>query len=255
MPSSADLFVVCKKCGSEVSPYVTECPYCGHRLRRRAPKLPRDRLRDPSSGLLRRASLGRLRRGEIEGVRADTPPYVTIAIVAASCALWIANQGAYVNIGKLVIVGPLDGEWWRLLSSQFVYASGFSAGLFMFSTLVAVAIFGSLLERSHGALLVLGLFFGAGVTGGLAAEAVYRLPVVTGANAGALALLAAWAAPNVVAARAHDYYEADLLGAGAIAMVLLAMPYARPEASWLAGIVGAALGVTVGLGVSRVRSA
>ena len=41
MTSSADLFVVCKQCGSEVSPYITECPYCGHRLRRRAPKLPR----------------------------------------------------------------------------------------------------------------------------------------------------------------------------------------------------------------------
>jgi hypothetical protein len=254
MPSGADLFVVCKKCGSEVSPYITECPYCGNRLRRRAPKLPRDRLQDPGGGLLRRASLGRLRHGEIAGVRADTPPYVTFAIVIASCALWIAAQGAYVNIGKLVIVGPLDGEWWKLLSSQFVYASGFSAGLFMFSALFAVAIFGSLLERSHGWLLVLGLFFGAGVTGGLAAEAAYTLPLVTGANAGALALLCAWAAPNVIAARAHDYYEADLLGAGAIAVVLLAMPYARPEASWLAGIVGAALGLTVGLGVSRVRS-
>ena len=41
MSSGADLFVVCKQCGSEVSPYITECPYCGSRLRRRAPKLPR----------------------------------------------------------------------------------------------------------------------------------------------------------------------------------------------------------------------
>ncbi len=41
MTSGADLFVVCKQCGSEVSPYITECPYCGNRLRRRAPKLPR----------------------------------------------------------------------------------------------------------------------------------------------------------------------------------------------------------------------
>ncbi|MBA2763964.1 MAG: zinc-ribbon domain-containing protein [Thermoleophilaceae bacterium] len=35
--SSPDLFVVCKNCGSEVSPYVTECPYCGQRVRKRAP--------------------------------------------------------------------------------------------------------------------------------------------------------------------------------------------------------------------------
>ncbi len=40
--SSPDLFVVCKSCGSEVSPYVTECPYCGTRLRKRAPKIERE---------------------------------------------------------------------------------------------------------------------------------------------------------------------------------------------------------------------
>src|SRR3712207_6963529 len=36
MASGPDLFVVCKSCGSEVSPYITECPYCGTRLRKRA---------------------------------------------------------------------------------------------------------------------------------------------------------------------------------------------------------------------------
>ncbi len=124
----------------------------------------------------------------------------------------------------------------------------------MFVTLFAVAIFGCLMERRHGPLVVLGLFFAAGVTGGLAAEALYPFPIVSGANAGALALLAAWAAPNLAAARAGDYYEADLLGAAAIAAVLLAMPFARPEASWLAGVIGLALGLALGLGLSRARS-
>lgn len=254
MPSGADLFVVCKKCGSEVSPYVTECPYCGHRLRRRAPKLPRDRLREPRRGVFRRASLGRLRSGEIAGVRADTPPFATIALVVASCGLWIAVQGGYVSLGKLIIVGPLHGDWWRLLSSQFVYGRGFSSGLFMFVTLISIAIFGSLLERRQGPLVVLALFFAAGISGGLAAEAVYPIAVVTGANAGALALLAAWAVPHLLAARAGDYNEGDLLATAAIAAVLLAIPYARPEVSWLAGLTGAALGLTVGLGLSRARS-
>ena len=45
----------------------------------------------------------------------------------------------------------------------------------------------------------------------------------------------------------RDYYEADLLGAAAIAAVLLAMPFARPEVSWLAGVIGGTLGSTVGL--------
>ncbi len=246
--------MVCKKCGSEVSPYITECPYCGHRLRRRAPKLPRERLGKPRKGLSRRPSLGRLRSGEIAGVRVDTPPYATIALVAASCAVWIAAQGAYLNLGKLVIAGPLHRDWWRLLSSQFVYGRGFSSGLFMFATLLSIAVFGWLLERRHGPLVVLGLFFAAGITGGLAAEAVYAFPVVSGANAGALALLAAWAAPTLVAARAGNYYDGDLLGTAAIAAVLLAMPYARPEVSWLAGVTGGVLGLTLGIGLSRARS-
>lgn len=251
MPSGADLFVVCKKCGSEVSPYITECPYCGHRLRRRAPKLPRDRLGSPRKGLFRRTSLGRLRSGEIAGLRVETRPYATLVLVIASCLVWIATRGGYLSIGKLIVVGPLHGDWWRLFTSQFVYGGGFSSGLFMFATLLAVAVFGGLLERRHGPLVVLMLFFAAGVSGALAAEVVYPVAIVTGANAGALALLAAWAAPSMLAARAGDYYEGDLLGTGAIAVVLLAMPYARPEVSWLAGVTGAALGLTLGLGLSR----
>ena len=42
MATGPDLFVVCKNCGAEVSPYITECPYCGTRLRKRAPKIERD---------------------------------------------------------------------------------------------------------------------------------------------------------------------------------------------------------------------
>ena len=32
--SETELSVICKNCGEEVSPYVTECPYCGTRLRK-----------------------------------------------------------------------------------------------------------------------------------------------------------------------------------------------------------------------------
>ena len=78
-----DLFVICKNCGSEVSPYITECPYCGNRLRKRAPKLDRDgrvaekrrKRRTPAP------SLPRLRRGEIPGIRPESRPYATIVLV------------------------------------------------------------------------------------------------------------------------------------------------------------------------------
>ena len=83
--SQPDLFVVCKNCGSEVSPYVTECPYCGQRVRKRAPKLERDGQDEaPRAKQRRRPRLSRLRPEEIEGIAPDTRPYATLAADRAS---------------------------------------------------------------------------------------------------------------------------------------------------------------------------
>jgi Rhomboid family len=256
MSSGADLFVVCKQCGSEVSPYITECPYCGNRLRRRAPKLPRERepLKAAHRPRIPTGPLGRLRKGEIAGVLAESRPYATAALVAASCVALILTGGAYLALGRLVVVGPLEGDWWKLFTSPFGYESGFYAGLYTFSVLLAVAIFGWLLERRHGPFTVLAIFFGASATGALAALAAYPLPIVSGGNAAALGLLAAWAVPDIEAARAHRYYDGDLLGTAAIAAVLLAMPAARPEASWLAGVTGGVVGLVLGYGMSHTRT-
>jgi membrane associated rhomboid family serine protease len=264
MSSGADLFVVCKNCGSEVSPYITECPYCGHRLRRRAPKIPRA---GDSERASRKGLLGRL------GPRAGAPPsaqraprrtprpalaatiaerpYATIALVAASCVIWVLLRASLVSAGRLLVIGPLHGDWWKLFSSQFAYLNGWYA----FFTLLVVAIFGWLLERRFGAVVVLALFLGAGVAGALVALAVYPLPIVLGANAGALALLGAWAAADLRDARAHRYYDGDLLGAGALAALILAIPFVRPEASWLAGVTGGAIGLLVGFALQGVGQA
>ena len=265
MSTGPDLFVVCKRCGSEVSPYITECPYCGHRLRRRAPKLPREHALNRSPrGVLRRLrwlplrsrrrslAFSRRRLSRWGEARAFSPPYATISLVTLSCGVWIAWRGGFVGLDKLVVAGPLHGDWWKLLSSQFTYSNG----LYAFVALLAVAIFGWLLERRLGPAAVLALFLGAGVAGALAASAVYSQPIVIGGNAAALALLAAWAAPDLRAARAGAYYEGDLLGAGALAAVLLAVPFAlpRPEPSWLAGVTGGAIGLLLGLGLQRAGS-
>src|SRR5688572_11873187 len=89
MAGPPDLFVVCKKCGSEVSPYITECPYCGTRLRKRAPKIDRGadgegKAREPRR--MPRPSLGPLRTGEIPGIRGDAVgrPNATIALILLS---------------------------------------------------------------------------------------------------------------------------------------------------------------------------
>src|SRR6266849_2249027 len=119
MSSGADLFVVCKQCGSEVSPYITECPYCGHRLRRRAPKLPRENVPSRARRGLFRRRPSRARSDAPSPVRAARParralagaiaerPYATLALVTASCVVWVLLRGGFVAADKLVIVGPL----------------------------------------------------------------------------------------------------------------------------------------------------
>ena len=42
------------------------------------------------------------------------------------------------------------------------------------------------------------------------------------------------------------------IGALLSAALLLAIPFARPEVSWLAGVTGGALGLVVGLGMHRL---
>jgi membrane associated rhomboid family serine protease len=257
MSSGADLFVVCKQCGSEVSPYITECPYCGHRLRRRAPKLPSAQALGGSShaskrrwgmaGRFRLAPAPRRARSRAGDRWVASRPYATAALVLVSCAVWVAWRGGFVGLDKLAVAGPLKGDWWKLFTSQFTYVSG----LYEFVALVATAIFGWLLERRHGPAVVLAVFLGAGATGALLASAVYTDPLVSGGNGAALGLLAAWSTPDLRAARAGVHYEGDLLGAGAIAALLLAMPLAWPEVSWLAGVTGGAFGLAVGLGLGR----
>jgi membrane associated rhomboid family serine protease len=259
MTSGADLFVVCKQCGSEVSPYITECPYCGNRLRRRAPKLPRarDNLRPPRGRSRLRAVLGRSSRGTrtrttVRSSRWEaTRPYATIAIVAASVGVWIASHAWPALTAKLWILGPLNGDSWRLLSYQFVYSNG----VYEFAAVATVALFGWLLEHRHGPFVVLALFLGAGVAGALVSLGVYEFPLLTGANAGALALLAAWVVPDLRAARAGDFYDGDLIGCAVIAALLFAMPFVVYGVGWLAGVTGAGVGLVAGAGLHRFAQA
>jgi hypothetical protein len=263
MTSGADLFVVCKQCGSEVSPYITECPYCGHRLRRRAPKLPpanaptRTTLRARARALVSRSrpvSTGggtrtHVRRGP--GRWAAGRPYATIALVAASAVMWVLVHAEPTLYARTAVLGPLHGDWWKLFTNAFAYTDG----VYAFVAILVVAIFGWLMELRHGPAVVLALFFGATAAGALVAGAVYPFPVVSGASAAALALLTAWAVPDLESAREGAYRDGDLLGTGALAALLLAMPFARPEASWLAGVTGAVLGLLVGLGMHRLGRA
>jgi membrane associated rhomboid family serine protease len=250
MASGPDLFVVCKSCGSEVSPYITECPYCGTRLRKRAPKLERGGVPKAPGRPRAKPSLGRIRPGEIPGIRGDRRPLATILIVLASLAVSLGHTAGLWSSSSLVLYAGADREPWRAVTTLFVYGrTGYEV-----VALAAVFLFGWLLERRHGHWAPLLVFLLGGAGGMLLAQAAGDIGVVAvGANGGALALLAAWAMRDVLGRRRGVEDESDLLGALAIAAVLILLPVATPEASALAGLGGGAIGVVLGLGLARLR--
>lgn len=252
--SQPDLFVVCRNCGSEVSPYVTECPYCGQRVRRRAPKIQRDGDEEPRRGRRRtRPRLSRLRPNEIDGIAPDTRPIATVALVALSLAVTLVLATGAVGLedaGGIWL--PLDDDAWRYATAPFVHDS---LG-YQFVALVGVGVFGSLLERRFGPVAPIGVFLLAGAAGAAAAVAVDLAPPledvnvgywVLGANGAALGLLAAWLVEDRRAARRGDDRGNDLIGVLVFAAVLLLLPLAVPEASWVAGLVAAAVGALLGM--------
>src|SRR4051794_12433602 len=160
--SETELSVICKNCGSEVSPYVTECPYCGARIRKRAPKLERrgDAL-EPKQERRRRRSRGRRRRPSLS-LQGTERPLATIAVVGASAVmllLLVASGAAFDSYGGY-IAGVAD-EPWRYLTSPFTYTD---VG-YWFVVALALAIYGPPLERRVGSWPALFLMIGCGALG------------------------------------------------------------------------------------------
>src|SRR3954451_793969 len=159
MAGTPDLFVVCKKCGSEVSPYITECPYCGTRLRKRAPKIDRRTGDAAPRGARRmpRPTLTPLRTGEIPGIRGDAfgRPNATIAILALSLVGFVALAFvAKINVGLVA----LDGPAWRWVVAPFLYPNVW----YQLAVLLAIGIYGWRVEVRHGAVLVGALVLACG---------------------------------------------------------------------------------------------
>jgi len=244
-----DLFVVCKNCGSEVSPYITECPYCGTRLRKRAPKIDRNgRIAERVSRRPQAPSLPRLRRGEIPGIRHEAHPYATIILVLlgiVGCLIWRTSA---ISQSNLIIFGNPESQWWRVFTAPFVYDNTGYA----FVALVIIAIFGSLMERRHGAVLVVALAL-VGGAGGLALAGRLTDAPYMGGNGAALALLCAWAVPDLRQLLRKRDYDGDLLGTGVMAAVMVLMPLAAPHASWVAAGVGVVAGLGFGYLLTRIH--
>jgi membrane associated rhomboid family serine protease len=244
--SETELSVICKNCGSEVSPYVTECPYCGARLRKRAPKLERrgDGLeaREPRKRRRRRPRLG----GAGFAVAAERP-YATIAVILVSALLLVlqkATGNALGSFGGLVI--PFQEDWWRYLTAPFAYVD---VG-FLFVVAVALAIFGTGVERRLGTMRTAVLLVACGTLGTIAAQAAASpdpITIVAGGNGVALGALAAWFVIRRAEVQGEIGEDLDVVGVAVCAVALILLPLFAPTADWVAGLAGGFVGALAGL--------
>jgi membrane associated rhomboid family serine protease len=256
--SQPDLFVVCRNCGSEVSPYVTECPYCGQRVRKRAPKLDRSGGEaQPKRRRRRRPTLPRLRSEEIAGIAPDTRPYATFTLILLALASILVYQArpptldhGMIDLGYVLV--PIDEEVWRFFAAPFLFQDQIG---YAFVSLVAVALFGTLLERRFGPLAVVLVFVLSGAAGMALTALVETPPLFTddkvffayGANGSALGLLCAWLVDDRLAARRSEDRGNDLLGVYVIAIALVLLSLAEEAANIGAAVGGALAGTLLGL--------
>jgi membrane associated rhomboid family serine protease len=260
--SQPDLFVVCKNCGSEVSPYVTECPYCGQRVRKRAPKIDRETGEPKQRKRRRGRKLPRLRAEEIAGIAPETRPYATMALILACVVLALVYAADPArDVGYLFVSDLVVDDVWRWFVSPFLHADELG---YAFVVLVAVGLFGTLLERRFGPVVVALVFVLTGAAGSALAVQLETPPLledlpgwdVFGANGAALGLLCAWLVDDRLAARRGDDRENDLLGVYIVAAVLVLLSLTTEQANIGAAVGGALAGSVFGLLLPRLtRSA
>jgi len=250
--SETELSVICKNCGSEVSPYVTECPYCGARLRKRAPKLERR-----GEGLEAKRSRRRARRSRAVAKRFEPGrPYVTIAAILAGAVMLLvqrASGNSLATYGGLVV--PLESDPWRYLTAPFAYSD---VG-YLFVVAVALVLFVPGLERRLGSVASAVLVLACGALGMLAAygieDARDSIVVIAGGNGMALGALAAWLAIRRAEVRGAIDEELDRVGVAVVAAVLLLLPIFDDSANVFAGVAGGLVGGLAGLAAAALRPA
>ena len=261
--SDTELSVVCKSCGSEVSPYVTECPYCGTRLRKRAPKLERvgDEVRvreDRRTKRRRKAAERRSRLGERTALAEDLTAHAggTVAALVVPAVLMVVERATNLTVFDLgAIVGPVGRRVVALFRrpvrlrrrrlpvrlrarDRHLPPGGRAPRGLGGGALLVVLGFGAL-----GMLAAAGLdsAFGDGIF------------VAAGGNGIALGVLAAWVVLRDAERRADPTYEYDRIAVLVVAAVLLLLPAVEDYASVWAGLAGALVGAGCGLGAALGR--
>jgi membrane associated rhomboid family serine protease len=247
---------------------VTECPYCGHRLRKRAPQLERegDEIKVRESRRERRRRRKKEKREQQEerqrrrlpALKAEAiggRPVATISVLGISAVLLVLQRAvpwSPADVGA--ITGPVSSELWRYLTAPFVYDD---IGA-LIVTAAAIAIFGSAVERRLGSLATLTLIVACGSGGMLAADAAASAGlddflVAAGGNGVALGLLGAWLMLRRAEARSTLSEPVDTIAVVVAAAVLLMLPLVEVYADPIAGIAGGAVGLLLGyLAASRL---
>jgi membrane associated rhomboid family serine protease/DNA-directed RNA polymerase subunit RPC12/RpoP len=256
--SETELSVICKNCGSEVSPYVTECPYCGARLRKRAPKLERRGDALEAQRPKRRRRRPKLRRPGRPSAHSfaisDGRPYATLTIILGSAILLLiqkATGDSLSTFGGLIV--PFGDEWWRYLTAPFAYVD---VG-YLFVVAVGLAIFATGVERRLGSGPTALLLFACGVLGVLAAGGIASakgdITVIAGGNGMALGAVAAWFAIRRSESHGAIDEEYDVIGVAVAAIVLIALPLFVPTADFFSCLVGGAVGGLAGLAATTLH--
>jgi membrane associated rhomboid family serine protease len=250
--SSPELSVVCKSCGAEVSPYVTECPYCGNRLRKRAPKL--ERKGDEFTPRARR----RRRAIRIPSLGAMQRPYVTFVAILGPAILFLVQLAAGLRADEVgAFAGPATEAGWRYFAAPWVYVD---LG-YLFVVALTLALFVPPLERRLGAFSAAILLVACGSLGMLAADGVESLGlgdgifVAAGGNGVALGAVAAWTLIRNAEARRHPGDDYDLIGVAVFAAVLLALPLVESAANVAAGVAGGLVGAGAGFAAGAMQPA
>jgi membrane associated rhomboid family serine protease len=254
--SETELSVICKNCGSEVSPYVTECPYCGARLRKRAPKLERRGDQFEAQRPKRRRRRPRLKRpgrpSAPSFAGSDTfRPYATLGVILGSAILLLIQKATGDSLATYG--GPFGNEWWRYLTAPFAYVD---VG-YLFVVAIGLAIFATGVERRLGSAPTALLLLACGALGVLAAGGIAgaqgEITEIAGGNGMALGAVAAWFAIRRSEAHGAIDEEYDMIGVGVAAAVLVALPLFSSSANFFACLVGGAVGGLAGLAATTLH--
>lgn len=213
-------------------------------MQQRAPKIARGQI--AAAGPKPKRERKRRRRSN-RTASWPSQPVISITLAAACAVGAILIVPGVVSAVQVGVVGQLNGQWWRLVTATFFADNLWYAAV----GVVAIALFGGLIERLHGPL-VAGACFAICAVGGMAAAAgLESVPLALGPNAAALGLIGAWVVTPVLETRRGEQPSADLIGAAVCAGVMLLMPLAALEASSTAGAAGLVLGLLAGAILAR----